>query len=48
VLERLMNAREPLSAAEREHAIELDTTRAPAASELAAEWLARQAQPAAR
>lgn len=47
VLERLMPAREPLGAAERVHAIEVDTTRAPAASELAADWLARPAQPTA-
>ncbi len=48
VLERLMLAREPLSATERVHAIEVDTTHTPAASELAADWLARLAQPMAR
>lgn len=48
VLERLMNVREPLSAQERAQAIELDTTRTLAVSALAADWLAREAQPAAR
>jgi len=48
VLERLMLAREPLSAEERAHAIELDTSHALAAHALAADWLARNDQPSAR
>ncbi|MBC7955245.1 MAG: AAA family ATPase [Cytophagales bacterium] len=41
VLERLMTAREPLDARERATAIEVDTTRTPAAADLAADWLSR-------
>jgi len=41
VLERLMSRREPLSASEQALAIEVDTTRTPPASQLAADWLAR-------
>jgi len=48
VLERLMPALEPLGEAERAQAIEVDTTRPLKASELAADWLARPAQPIAR
>jgi uncharacterized protein len=48
VLERLMLAREPLGAAERAHAIEIDTTHTLAAGALAADWLARDDQPSAR
>ncbi len=48
VLERLMLTREPLSAAEQACAIEVDTTRTLVTGELAADWLAREAQPIAR
>lgn len=48
VLERLMLAREPLSAEERTHAIVIDTTHALAADDLAADWRAHDPQPSAR
>lgn len=43
VLERLTQAREPLDAHERHHAIEVDTSQPLAPAELAADWLARRA-----